>query len=373
MMRVCHLNTCPVGVATQDPELRRRFAGTPEHVIHFMLFVAEDVRELMASLGFRHFDELIGRTDLLRANPAVDHWKAHGLDLSALLLHADAPASETHHTRSQEHHLEDVLDQRLIELAAPALERGEPVRLKMRIRNVDRTVGGMLSGEVARRHGGEGLPDGTIHVDLHGSAGGSFGAWLASGITLSLRGEANDYVGKGLSGGRLIIAAPPGATRAAEESVIIGNVALYGATAGEMFVNGVAGERFAVRNSGATAVVEGTGDHACEYMTRGRVVILGRTGRNVAAGMSGGIAYIVDEDGRLHERCNLAMVGLEALDAEDAAILHELVARHHEYTGSPLAGRLLEDWQGTLRSFVKVMPDELRRVLGLRERLAVPA
>ena len=373
MMRVCHLNTCPVGIATQDPELRRRFAGTPEDVIHFMLFVAEDVRERMAALGFRRFEDLIGRSDLLQALPAVDHWKAHGLDFSALLRHEAAPALEIRHTRSQEHHLEDVLDQRLIELAAPALDRGDLVRLKMRVRNVDRTVGGMLSGEVARRYGGEGLPDGTIHVDLHGSAGGSFGAWLAPGITLSLRGEANDYVGKGLSGGRLIIAAPLGTTRAAEENVIIGNVALYGATDGELFVNGVAGERFAVRNSGATAVVEGTGDHACEYMTRGRVVILGRTGRNVAAGMSGGIAYVIDDDGRFHERCNLAMVGLEPIDDEDAAILHDLVARHHAYTGSLLAARLLEDWQGTLRSFVKIMPTELRRVLELRERLAVPA
>jgi len=373
MMRVCHLNTCPVGIATQDPELRKRFAGTPDHVISFMLFVAEDVRERMAALGFRRFEELIGRSDLLHPRAGIEHWKARHLDLSALLRHDEVPAEEIRHTRSQDHHLDDVLDQRLIELATPALERGEPVRLKLRVRNVDRTVGGMLSGAVARRRGEQGLADDTIWIDLHGSAGGSFGAWLAPGITLSLRGEANDYVGKGLSGGRVIIASPPGAGRPAEDNVVIGNVALYGATAGEMFVNGVAGERFGVRNSGAVAVVEGVGDHACEYMTGGRVVILGRIGRNIAAGMSGGIAYVVDLDGRLHERCNLAMVGLEELDDEDAELIHELIQRHQAYTGSLLAGRMLDDWAATLASFVKVMPNELRRVLSLKQRLDVPA
>ncbi len=372
MMRVCHLNTCPVGIATQDPELRRRFAGTPEHVIAFMLYVADDVRERMAALGFRRFEDLIGRSDLLQARD-VEHWKARHLDLAALLHQEPAPARELHHSRSQQHHLEDVLDQRLIELATPALERGDPVRLKLRVRNVDRTVGGMLSGAVARRYGEHGLPDDTIRIDLHGSAGGSFGAWLAPGITLSLRGEANDYVGKGLSGGRLIISSPQGTPRTAEENVVAGNVALYGATSGELFVNGVAGERFAVRNSGAVAVVEGVGDHACEYMTGGRVVILGRTGRNLAAGMSGGIAYAVDLDGRLHERCNLAMVGLEELDECDAELIHELIGRHHEYTGSLLAARMLDDWTATLASFVKVMPNELRRVLSLKQRLDVPA
>jgi glutamate synthase domain-containing protein 2/glutamate synthase domain-containing protein 1/glutamate synthase domain-containing protein 3 len=373
MMRVCHLNTCPVGIATQDPELRRRFTGTPDHVIGYMLFVAEDVRERMAKLGFRRFEELIGRSDLLSARRDVEHWKARRLDLSALLHRDEAPATETRHTRSQDHHLEDVLDQRLIELATPALERGDPVRLKLRVRNVDRTVGGMLSGAVARRHGEHGLPDDTIWIDLHGSAGGSFGAWLAPGITLSLRGEANDYVGKGLSGGRLVIASPQGVPRAAEQNVVIGNVALYGATAGEMFVNGMAGERFAVRNSGAVAVVEGVGDHACEYMTGGRVVILGQTGRNLAAGMSGGIAYVVDQDGRLHERCNLTMVGLEELDDCDAEFVRDLIQRHQTYTGSLLAARMLDDWPATLAGFVKVMPNELRRVLSLKARLDVPA
>jgi glutamate synthase domain-containing protein 2/glutamate synthase domain-containing protein 1/glutamate synthase domain-containing protein 3 len=372
MMRVCHLNTCPVGVATHDPELRRRFAGTPEQVIAFMLFVAEDVRERMAALGFRRFEELVGRSDLLRPRK-VEHWKARHLDLSALLYRPEAAAEETRHTRAQEHHLEDVLDQRLIELAAPALERGDPVRLKLRVRNVDRTVGGMLSGAVAKRYGEPGLPDDTIRIDLHGSAGGSFGAWLAPGITLSLRGEANDYVGKGLSGGRLVIASPPGTSRPAEENVVIGNVALYGATSGEIFVNGVAGERFAVRNSGAVAVVEGVGDHACEYMTGGRVVILGHTGRNLAAGMSGGIAYVVDLDGRLHEHFNLTMVGLEELDTSDAEFVRDLIQRHHTYTGSLLAARMLDDWPATLTSFVKVMPNELRRVLSLKARLDVPA
>jgi len=373
MMRVCHLNTCPVGIATQDPELRKRFAGTPEHVIRFMLFVAEDVRERMAALGYRRLEDLVGRTDLLRPRAGVKHWKARHLDLGPLLHRFDAPAEETRHTRGQEHHLEDVLDQRLIELATPALERADPVRLKLRVRNVDRTVGGMLSGAVARRYGEHGLPDGAIRIDLHGSAGGSFGAWLAPGITLSLRGEANDYVGKGLSGGRLVIRSPRGASRIAEENVVIGNVALYGATSGEMFVNGVAGERFAVRNSGAVAVVEGVGDHACEYMTGGLVVILGRTGRNLAAGMSGGTAFVVDADGRLHERINLAMVGLEEVGTDDAHCIHELIRRHHEYTGSLLAARMLEDWMATLRSFVKVMPNELRRVLSLRARIDVPA
>ncbi len=266
-----------------------------------------------------------------------------------------------------------MLDQRLIELAAPALERGDPVRVKLRVRNVDRTVGGMLSGAVARRYGEHGLPDGTIRIELHGSAGGSFGAWLAPGITLSLRGEANDYVGKGLSGGRLVIASPTATSRVAEENVIIGNVALYGATSGEMFVNGVAGERFAVRNSGAVAVVEGTGDHACEYMTGGLVIILGRTGRNLAAGMSGGVAYVVDPDGRLQERCNLTMVGLEELDAEDADTLRQLVGRHHQLTGSLLGARMLDTWKQSVKSFVKVMPNELRRVLSLKARLDVPA
>ena len=373
MMRVCHLNTCPVGIATQDPELRRRFAGTPEHVINFMFLVAEDVRERMAALGYRRFEELIGRADLLRVRDGIEHRKARLLDLTAVLRRAEVPPEEMHHTRSQEHHLEDVLDQRLVELASPALEGGDPVRLKLRVRNVDRTVGGMLSGAVARRYGEHGLPDDTVRIDLHGSAGGSFGAWLAHGITLTLRGEANDYVGKGLSGGRLVIASPRGTSRAAEENVVIGNVALYGATSGELFVNGVAGERFAVRNSGAVAVVEGTGDHACEYMTGGRVVILGRTGRNLAAGMSGGIAYVVDVDGRLQERCNLSMVGLEELDREDAELVHQLVRRHRDLTGSNLAGRMLQDWRRSLGSFVKVMPNELRRVLSLKARIDVPA
>ena len=373
MMRVCHLNTCPVGIATQDPQLRKRFAGTPDHVIAFMLLVAEDVRERMAALGFRRFEELVGRSDLLHPRQGVDHWKARHLDLSAILHRDDAAPDEIRHTSSQDHHLEDVLDQRLIELATPALERGEPVRLKLRVRNVDRTVGGMLSGAVARRYGEHGLPDDTIRIDLHGSAGGSFGAWLAPGITLSLRGEANDYVGKGLSGGRLVIASPMGATRPAEENVVIGNVALYGATSGELFVNGVAGERFAVRNSGAVAVVEGVGDHACEYMTGGKVVILGRTGRNLAAGMSGGIAYVVDVDGRLQERCNLTMVGLEEVDGQDTEIVRDLILRHHAHTGSPLAARLLDEWKVTLGRLVRVMPNELRRVLSLKGRLDVPA
>ncbi|MBV9524821.1 MAG: glutamate synthase subunit alpha, partial [Candidatus Dormibacteraeota bacterium] len=364
LMRVCHLNTCPVGIATQDPVLRERFAGRVEHVMNFMLFLAEDVRRWMARLGVTRFDDLVGRTDLLRAQPAVDHWKARGLDLS-LLLHAPSrPAEEQRHSRPQYASLRDMLDAELLPRCAPAIERGENVRVSRSIRNVHRSVGALLSGEVARRHGANGLADGTLQIDLDGCAGQSFGAWLAPGITLTLRGEANDYVGKGLSGGRLVIRPPQRSRRRDEDNIIIGNVALYGATGGEAFVRGVAGERFAVRNSGAVAVVEGVGDHGCEYMTGGTVVVIGRTGRNFGAGMSGGVAYVLDEEHSFTERCNTTALDLEPLDErDDLALVQRLLERHEQLTGSPQARRLLRNWRVTAARFVKVMPEEYRRAL----------
>ena len=332
MMRACHLNTCPVGVATQDPELRKRFAGEPEHVVNFMTFIAREVREHMARLGFRTMDEMIGRSDRLEMRPAVDHWKARGLDFSRILALPDVPGTyEGRRTIPQQHGLESSLDATtLLELAAPALTEGLPVRATLPIRNINRTVGTMLGSEVTRRWGREGLPDDTIDLTFTGSAGQSFGAFIPRGLTLRLIGDVNDYVGKGLSGGRIIVRVPPEVPYDTHLNVVAGNVALYGATAGELFMEGVAGERFAVRNSGATAVTEGVGDHGCEYMTGGRVLVLGRTGRNFAAGMSGGIAWVHDEDGTFAARCNQEMVGLEPLadHPEEAAEVRELVERH---------------------------------------------
>ena len=370
MMRVCHLNTCPVGIATQDPVLRGRFAGRAEHVVNFMLFLAEDVRRWMSQLGFRRMDEMIGRVDCVSVDPAVDHWKARGLDLSALLLQPQTnEPGALHHSTSQHADLSSTLDVQLREQAAPAIERCRPVRITSRVRNVHRTVGGLLSGDIARLHGSAGLADDTLHIELDGAAGQSFGAWLAPGVTLSLRGEANDYVGKGLSGGRLIIRPPKRGSRRAEDDIIIGNVALYGATGGEAFVSGIAGERFAVRNSGAVAVVEGVGDHGCEYMTGGVVVVLGPTGRNFAAGMSGGIAYVLDDDGHFGDRCNDASVDLEELvDRDDMDMVHTLLERHATLTDSDVAKRLLRSWRRTLAQMVKVMPEEYRRALS-EERL----
>jgi len=364
MMRVCHLNTCPVGIATQDVELRRRFAGRAEHVVNFMLFLAEDVRRWMARLGFRRFEDMIGRVDLIEARPALQHWKARGLDLSALLHRPSASSpAELRHSTEQVADLDTMLDAQLLPRCRDAIETGRRVRLSTRVRNVHRCIGAMLSGEVARRHGSEGLPDGTIHIDLEGSAGQSLGAWLASGISLSLSGEANDYAGKGLSGGRLVIKPHPNSKRRADQDIIVGNVALYGATAGEVFIRGVAGERFAVRNSGATAVVEGVGDHGCEYMTGGAVLVIGRTGRNFAAGMSGGIAYVLDEDGHFAERCNDATVALETPGSEDLEHIHALLERHAELTGSEVAKHLLRTWRRGAAPMVKVMPEEYRRAL----------
>jgi glutamate synthase (NADPH) large chain len=368
MMRKCHLNTCSVGIATQDPVLRKQFQGQPEHVINFFFFIAEQVRQCMAEMGFRSVDEMVGRVDRLNPRPALDHWKARGLDLSAILYDPPVPGRVARHcTQAQDHGLDQALDHNLIRHTRGALENRSPVEISLPIRNVHRTVGAMLSGEIARRYGSEGLPDDTIRVHLTGSAGQSFGAFLARGVTLRLEGDANDYVGKGLSGGRLVVYPPKNSGFAAEENILIGNVALYGATSGEAFFNGVAGERFAVRNSGAAAVVEGVGDHGCEYMTKGLVVVLGSCGRNFAAGMSGGIAYVFDEKFDFtQQRCNLSSVDLEpVIEAQDAQIVAGLVRRHFELTGSRRAKAILDNWSETLPRFIKVFPHEFKRVLGV--------
>jgi glutamate synthase (NADPH/NADH) large chain len=394
MMRKCHLNTCPVGVATQDPELRKRFTGQPEHVINFFFFIAEEVRQLMAQLGFRTMNEMIGQSDRLEMRKAIQHWKAHGLDFSRLLAKPDVgPEVARFNSETQDHGLDKALDHELIRQAQPALERGEPVRIETALKNYNRTVGTMLSGRVAEKYGHAGLPDDTIHIRARGTGGQSLGAWLAKGVTIELEGEANDYVGKGLSGGRLVIYPPRNSAIArAEENIIVGNTVLYGAISGECFFRGVAGERFCVRNSGAIAVVEGVGDHGCEYMTGGIMVCLGPTGRNFAAGMSGGVAYVLDEDGTFEERCNLAMVELQPVPEEDDALealdhqggdmeshglvdvrhdmtrhdrrrLRLLIEQHLQHTGSDVARRILEDWSRYASLFVKVMPVDYRQAL----------
>ncbi len=365
MMRVCHLDTCPVGIATQNPELRKRFSGRPEFVENFFLFLAEEVREHLAALGFRSIAEAVGHSECLEATRAVAHYKAAGLDLAPLLAEPvfEHGPCDLRQTRTQDHGLEAALDNWLIQQATPALEDRKPVEIERSVRNVNRTVGTMLGSEVTRRYGAAGLPDGTIRIRLSGSAGQSLGAFLPSGIEITLEGDANDYVAKGLSGGRVILRPPRGAPLRAEENVIAGNVCGYGATGGELFVSGVVGERFCVRNSGATAVVEGVGDHGCEYMTGGRVVVLGPTGRNFAAGMSGGVAYVRDAEGTFPRRLNAALVALEPLEDEDRDFLAEVIARHHELTGSALAARLLVDIEQTLQTMRKVMPKDYRRVL----------
>jgi glutamate synthase (NADPH/NADH) large chain len=364
MMRVCHLDTCPVGVATQNPELRQRFSGKPEFVVNFFEFIAEEVRELLAELGFRSLDEAIGHAELIDAAEAVDHWKASGLDLSPILHVPElAEGASRRQITTQDHGLDQALDNTLIAAAAPALERAEAVTIESVVRNVNRTVGTMLGAELTRRHGGRGLPDDTIVVRFTGSAGQSFGAFVPTGITLRLDGDANDYVGKGLSGGRIVVRPPEGSPFVAEENTIAGNVILYGATGGEVFLRGLVGERFAVRNSGAIAVVEGVGDHGCEYMTGGRVVVLGATGRNFGAGMSGGVAYVYDPDGTFPSRANPEMVDLDGLDDADRDWLHDRIERHRVETGSDVARRLLEDWDAEAARFVKVMPKDYKRVL----------
>ncbi|HEB97365.1 MAG TPA: glutamate synthase large subunit [Sedimenticola thiotaurini] len=394
MMRKCHLNTCPVGVATQDPELRKRFTGKPEHVVNYFFFVAEEVRRLMAKLGFRRFDEMIGQMDRLDMRGAIDHWKAQGLDFSRILSKPMVDEQvAVYNIESQDHGLDRAIDHQLIEQAAPALEKGEAVQIEIDIHNYNRTFGTMLSGRVAERYGFAGLPDDTIYIKARGTAGQSFGAWLAHGVTIELAGEGNDYVGKGLSGGRLVIYPPPeSGIERAEENIVVGNTVLYGAISGECFFRGVAGERFCVRNSGATAVIEGLGDHGCEYMTGGVVVCLGPTGRNFAAGMSGGIAYVLDLNGDFEQRCNLAMVELEPVKEEDDALealdhqggdlethgrvdvshdmtrydairLRQLIEKHMHYTDSEVARNILDNWSDYLPRFVKVMPVDYRRAL----------
>ncbi|UTD26345.1 glutamate synthase large subunit [Bradyrhizobium sp. WD16] len=393
MMRKCHLNTCPVGVATQDPVLRKRFVGQPEHVINYFFFVAEEVREIMAALGYRTVNEMIGQSQMLDQNALVAHWKAKGLDFSKLFYKQQAaPGQKIYQSERQDHHLEKVLDRKLIGEAQAALDRGAPVKIETEINNTDRSAGAMLAGAVAKRFGHAGLPDDTIHVRLNGTAGQAFGAWLARGVTFELEGEANDYVGKGLSGGRIIVRPPADSGVVPEESIIVGNTVMYGAIAGDCYFRGIAGERFAVRNSGAVVVVEGAGDHCCEYMTGGVVVVLGNTGRNFAAGMSGGVAYVYDEDGTFEKRCNMAMVELEPvlseemlsensfhqsgdleahgrvdvlanLTGDDVERLHVLITRHGKLTGSKRAAAILADWPAALRRFRKVMPVEFRRAL----------
>jgi glutamate synthase (NADPH/NADH) large chain len=393
MMRKCHLNTCPVGVATQDPVLRKRFTGQPEHVINYFFFVAEEVREIMASLGYRTFQEMVGQSQMLDQSTLVAHWKAKGLDFSKLFFKQKAlPGQKIYHAEAQDHHLENVLDRTLIREAKAAIDRGAPVKIEAEIHNTDRSAGAMLSGLVAKTYGHTGLPLDTIHVSLKGTAGQAFGAWLARGVTFDLEGEGNDYVGKGLSGGRIIVRPPKISSIVPEESIIVGNTVMYGAIEGECYFHGVAGERFAVRNSGAIAVVEGAGDHCCEYMTGGIVVVLGRTGRNFAAGMSGGVAYVLDEDGTFEKRCNMAMVELEPvlseeminanayhqsgdleahgrvdvfsnLLGEDIERLHVLITRHAKLTGSARAQHILANWKQYLPMFRKVMPVEYRRAL----------
>ncbi len=366
MMRVCHLNTCPVGVATQDPELRKQFSGKPEFVENFFRFIAEEVREYMARLGFRTMDEMIGRIDRLNVRGAVEHYKARGLDYSAILYDPQVPEEygARRCTTSQDHGLDGALDNELIDACRDALELRRPIAIERSIRNVNRTVGTMLGSELTRRWGGAGLPDDTIRIRFTGSAGQSFGAFVPRGISLTLEGDANDYVGKGLSGGKLVVVPPAGATFIPEDNIIVGNVALYGATSGEAYFRGLAGERFAVRNSGAVAVVEGVGDHGCEYMTGGRVVVLGKTGRNFAAGMSGGIAYVYDPLATFPPRCNPEFVEIEPLEeSSDAQLLQELLKRHIRYTGSTVAARVLSDWGVASKMFVKVMPRDYKRVL----------
>jgi glutamate synthase (NADPH/NADH) large chain len=364
MMRVCHLDTCPVGIATQNPELRARFSGKPEFVETFFEYIATEVRELMAELGFRTMDEMIGHVEALDARRAIEHWKASGLDIGPILAVPQNPYGQTLiQSVAQDHGLDEALDQQLIELSQPAILDAHPVTIDLPVRNVNRTVGTLLGHEVTKRWKGEGLPDATIDITLTGSAGQSLGAFVPAGVQIRLVGDANDYVGKGLSGGRLIVHPHPSAPFAAEEQIIAGNVIGYGATSGEIFLRGIVGERFCVRNSGATAVSEGVGDHGCEYMTGGRVVVLGPTGRNFGAGMSGGIAYVYDPTEVFASKVNYEMVELEPLDDADREFLADTVRRHHELTGSAVAQRIIEDFDAEVSSFRKVMPKDYKRVL----------
>ncbi|MDA9043794.1 glutamate synthase-related protein, partial [Pseudomonadales bacterium] len=371
MMRKCHLNTCPVGIATQDPELRAKFAGKPESVVNYFFMLAEEVRQIMSQLGFTRLQDMIGQTQYLDSEQAVAHWKSKGLDLSGILQKAPIiyEGTEIYCTQSQDHGLDAALDNTLIALAQPALETGAKVQIEHEILNINRVVGTMLSHEVAKATLGDMLPDDTISIRLHGSAGQSVGAFLAKGITIEIEGDANDFVGKGLSGGKLVIYPPKEATFAAEDNILLGNVVLYGATSGEAYFRGIAAERFCVRNSGATAVVEGVGDHGCEYMTGGTVVILGKTGRNFGAGMSGGVAYVLDTQGDFHRQCNLETFELEQLSPADEDDVRILIEKHQRLTGSTVAARLLKDWESEKQSLIKVMPRDYKRVLEAQKAL----
>jgi glutamate synthase (ferredoxin) len=372
MMRVCHLDTCPVGVATQNPKLREKFTGDPGHVVNFMRFIAQEVRELMAELGFRTLNEMIGRTEKIEMRKAVEHWKAAGIDLSYVLYQPDVPESVGRYCQiGQDHGLEKSLDKTvLLDLCKPAIERKEPVEATFPIKNVNRVVGTILGSEITRRRGAAGLPEDTIKLHFQGSAGQSFGAFVPKGITLTLEGDSNDYIGKGLSGGKIIVYPPKESTFVPEENIIIGNVAFYGATSGDAYIRGMAGERFCVRNSGVHAVVEAVGDHGCEYMTGGRVVIIGPTGRNFAAGMSGGIAYVLDEHGAFEPNCNKEMVQLYSVeDPEEIELLHAMIQRHAQYTGSQQGWRVLALWDEMVPKFVKVLPNDYKRVLEALQRM----
>jgi glutamate synthase (NADPH/NADH) large chain len=364
MMRVCHLDTCPVGVATQNPELRKNFSGKPEFVETFFEYIAEEVREILAQLGFKTMQEAIGHVEYLDTRKAIDHWKASGLDLAPLLVRPDV-VSPLHNTIKQDHGLDKALDNELIALAAPALEKGESVKIDLPVRNVNRTVGTMLGAEVTRRYGVEGLPSGTIDVVLHGSAGQSLGAFIPSGVSIRLYGDSNDYVGKGISGGRVVVRPDEKASFKSQNNVIAGNVIGYGATSGEIFIRGVVGERFCVRNSGALAIVEGIGDHGCEYMTGGTVIVLGQTGRNFAAGMSGGRAFVLDLE---NANVNSEMVDILAVPADQIGILKENISMFHTETGSEIAAELLKNWDKSLSRISLVMPRDYARVLAAMER-----
>jgi glutamate synthase (ferredoxin) len=368
MMRVCHLDTCPTGVATQNPELRKKFNGDPQYVVNFMRFIAEEMREIMAQLGFRTIEEMVGRSDRLQMNAAITHWKAKGLDFSNLFYQPDVDMEVPQTCQvKQDHGLEHTLDvTTLLDLCKPALESGKSVSAELPIRNVNRAVGVRLGSDVTRSYGAAGLPADTIRLTFKGSAGQSFGAFIPNGMTLALEGDSNDYIGKGLSGGKIIVYPPAGSTFKAEDSIIIGNVAFYGATSGQAYIRGRAGERFCVRNSGMEAVVEGVGDHGCEYMTGGRVIVLGRTGRNFAAGMSGGVAYVFDAKNELSANCNQEMVSIQELnDPEEVAEVKAMLQRHLDATQSAFAGRILDDWDESLPKFKRVMPHDYERMMNI--------
>jgi glutamate synthase (NADPH/NADH) large chain len=372
MMRKCHLNTCPVGIATQNPELRKRFTGNPDHIIHFFQFVVQELREIMADLGFRTINEMVGQVDNLTIRENLNHWKYNQLDLSPILYkEKTSPYVGLYHQEEQDHSLENVLDWQLLEKAKPAIEEGKKIKASFPIKNTDRTVGAILSNEITKIYRSKGLPANSIHFKFQGTAGQSFGAFNTHGITLELEGDANDYFGKGLSGAKLIVYPPKTASFIPENNIIIGNVAFYGATSGEAYIRGKAGERFAVRNSGVTAVTEGVGDHGCEYMTGGKVVILGNTGRNFAAGMSGGIAYVYDTNCSFKQNCNLEMVDLDPLDEDDTAVLHQLLQSHFNYTGSTVAKFVLDDFENQIKSFIKVFPKDYKKVLKEKKAIAI--